>query len=134
MRENLTFRDEELVAEAGQIIRQRYRKDWHVVGSALRTRSGRVFSAVHLEAYVGRIAVCAEAIALGMAVKEGDSGVDTVVAVLSSGEIVAPCGMCRELISDYSSKARVIVPGDGGAEVVSVLDLLPRKYLRPDGT
>ncbi|MCE2462577.1 MAG: cytidine deaminase [Dehalococcoidia bacterium] len=104
-----------------------YRKDWHAVGSALRTRSGRVFSAVHLEAYVGRMAVCAEAIALGIAVKEGDSGVDTVVAVSSSGEIMAPCGMCRELISDYSPEARVIVPGDGGAEVVGVMDLLPSK-------
>ena len=75
MPEILTPRDEELVAEARRIIRQRYRKDWHVVGSALRTNSGRVFSAVHLEAYVGRMAVCAEAIALGMAVKEGDSDV-----------------------------------------------------------
>lgn len=132
MPESLTPRDEELVAESRQIIRQRYRKDWHVVGSALRTSSGRVFSSVHLEAYVGRMAICAEAIALGMAVKEGDSDIETVVAVSSSGQIVTPCGMCRELISDYSPVARVIVPGNGGAEVVGVMDLLPGKYLRPD--
>jgi cytidine deaminase len=48
----------------------------------MRTRSGRVFTGVHLEANVGRIAACAEAVAPGRAATEaGDTDVDTVVAV-----------------------------------------------------
>jgi cytidine deaminase len=126
--------DTALLAEARRIITQRFKENWHHVGCALRTRSGRVFSAVHLEAYVGRMAVCAEAVAIGMGAANGDSEIDTIVAVNRRGEVVAPCGMCRELISDYSPTARVIVPGERGEEVVPVAALLPNKYVRRPAT
>jgi cytidine deaminase len=96
----------------------------------MRTRSGKVFRAVHLEAFVGRVAVCAEAVAIGMGAADGDTEIETIVAVNRAGEIVTPCGMCRELISDYSPLAKVIVPGDAGPKLVSVGELLPNKYTR----
>lgn len=137
----ITPEDRALVAAAQQAITARYRPDWHVVGAALRTRAGRVFTGVHLEANVGRIAVCAEAVALGRAATEaGDTDVDTIVAVYHPApdaadqtvRVVAPCGMCRELIADYAPAARVLVPGDDGAPVArSVRALIPGKYTRP---
>jgi cytidine deaminase len=87
-----------------------------------------VFSAVHLEAHVGRVAVCAEAVAIGMGAAVGDTEIETIVAVDRAGEVVAPCGMCRELISDYAPGANVIVPGPAGPELVPVGQLLPNKY------
>jgi cytidine deaminase len=124
----LSNQDERLVEEAHRIIALRKKPDWHSVGAALRTTSGLVFSAVHLEAKVGRIAVCAEAVAIGMGAAQGDTNIEAIVAVNKHGEVVAPCGMCRELISDYSPDARVIVPTQNGPMVVPVLDLLPNKY------
>ncbi|MCZ6449553.1 MAG: cytidine deaminase [Deltaproteobacteria bacterium] len=100
---------EDLLEQARRIIERRYRKGYHEVGAAIHTRSGRTYAAVHLEANVGRIAVCAEAVALGMAAAEGDTEADYVVAVNSKGEVVSPCGMCRELIADYSPHAKIIV-------------------------
>jgi cytidine deaminase len=119
-----------LIEAARSIITVRFKPTYHHIGAALRTRSGQVISAVHLEANVGRIAVCAEAIAIGMAAAAGDTDIEAIVAVDASGEVVSPCGMCRELISDYSPNAVVIAPGDSGAEVVPVAALLPRKYRR----
>jgi cytidine deaminase len=119
--------DRTLIAEAREIIAKRFKQDYHHVGAALITRSGKRFSAVHLEAYVGRIAVCAEAIAIGMAAVEGDTDIETIVAVDRRGQIVTPCGMCRELISDYSPTARVII---SSSEVVPIGNLLPYKYTR----
>src|SRR5262249_25145539 len=127
---NLSTDDEALVGEARRIIAARFREGWHQVGCALRTRSGRVFVAVHLEAYVGRIAVCAEAVALGMGAAAGDTEVEAIVAVDRDGAVVSPCGMCRELISDYAPEARVIVPVPGGVEAVPISVLLPNKYAR----
>ena len=124
----LQSKDFKLIEEARKIIVQNYKENQHEVGAALRTKTGNVFSAVHLEAYVGRIAVCAEAIAIGMAASAGDTDIDTIVAVNRKGEIVSPCGMCRELISDYSPQAYVIIPGDSGAEKLLIGDLLPKKY------
>jgi len=59
--------DLERIRQARDTIRKRLSPNWHQVGSALRTRLGNIFSAVHLDAHVGGISVRAEALALGMA-------------------------------------------------------------------
>jgi cytidine deaminase len=124
--------DRVLVDAARRIIALRRKPEWHSVGCALRTRSGRVFTSVHVGAYVGRIDVCAEAIAIGMGAAEGDTDIETIVAVNKEGHVVAPCGMCRELIADYGPGANVIVPGPEGDHVVPIATLLPNKYTRHD--
>jgi cytidine deaminase len=122
--------DHQLVESAREMIRARFKPEWHCVACAMRTRSGHVFSAVHLEANVGRVAVCAEAIAIGMGAAAGDTAIELIVAVDHNGNVVAPCGMCRELISDYSPTAHVIVPSVAGPAVVGIGELLPNKYVR----
>jgi cytidine deaminase len=135
----LSKKDKELVAAATKAISRRYRNDWQEVGAAMRTRDGRIITGVNIDAYIGRIAVCAEAIAIGRAITEsGDQGIETIVAVRhpkpdEPGEIavVSPCGICRELIHDYDAKARVIVPNSGRTpKVVKIGELLPNKYRR----
>ena len=131
--------DKELITAATAAIKQRYRNDWQEVGAALRTRSGKVFTGINLDAYLGRMAVCAEAVALGRAfVDLGDAGIETIVAVRhpepeekdQSIKVVSPCGACRELIFDYDRNARVIVPNGKSAAVVPIAELLPNKYTR----
>lgn len=84
----------------------------------------------NFESHVGRVAVCAEAIAVGMAGAAGDTDISVIVTVNRGGEVVAPCGICRELISDYAPDAEVIVPGAEGPERVCSRTLLPNKYAR----
>lgn len=137
--------DQQLVNSARDLIRKRYREDWHAVAPALRTKSGRIYLGVHLECYIGRVTVCAEAIAIGAAVTAGEgSEINTIVAVRQSSKddtlpgIVAPCGMCREMISDYAPNARVLIPSahsqDSGDQdhfaAVDISSLLPHKYTR----
>ena len=131
--------DRELVAAATAAIRSRYRDDWQEVGAALRTRAGKIFTGVNLDAYLGRMAVCAEAVALGRAVVDnGDAGIDLIVAVRhpppqqkdQTIAVVSPCGACRELIFDYDPRARVIVPNGKSPTVVPIGELLPNKYSR----
>jgi cytidine deaminase len=138
----LSKADKDLIAAAIATIKRSYRDDWQEVGAALRTRSGKIFTGVNLDAYLGRMAVCAEAVALGRAVVDlGDAGIDTIVAVRhpSPGEkeqtvsVVSPCGACRELIHDYDPKARVIVPNGTSPGVVPIAELLPNKYSRGAG-
>src|SRR5246127_5124640 len=135
----LNDRDRELIAAASEAIRRRYRNDWQEVGAAMRTRDSRIVTGLNIDAYIGRIAVCAEAIAIGRAITEiGDCGIETIVAVRhpKPGEpgkiaVVSPCGICRELIHDYDAKARVIVPNNGKEpEVTTIGELLPNKYWR----
>ena len=135
----LSDRDQELIIAATEAIKRRYRNDWQEVGAAFRTRDGRIYTGVNLDAYLGRMAVCAEAVALGRAITEnGETGIDTSVAVRhpeptetdQTIAVVSPCGSCRELIWDYDRNARVIVPGERGPTVIAIGDLLPNKYRR----
>jgi cytidine deaminase len=138
----LSEADRKLIEAASEAIRKRYRYDWQEVGAALRLRSGKIFTGVSLDAYLGRMAVCAEAVALGQAVTQGENSIDTIVAVRHPGPdekdrtiaVVSPCGACRELIWDYARSARVIVPGPKGPELVGIGDLIPNKYSRERGT
>ena len=138
----LTDEDRELIELARAAIRRRYRDEWQEVGAALRTRDGRIITGVNIDAYLGRMAVCAEAVAIGRAITEaGDQGIETIVAVRhpKPGEkdqsiaVVSPCGSCREIIHDYDAKARVIVPNGNEGAVATIAELLPNKYVRGSG-
>jgi len=134
----LSDADRLLIEAASDAIRKRYRYDWQEVGAAIRLRSGKIFTGVSLDAYLGRMAVCAEAVALGQAVTEGEMGIDTIVAVRHPAPdeknreivVVSPCGACRELIWDYDRRAKVIVPGPQGPHSVGIGELIPNKYSR----
>jgi cytidine deaminase len=138
----LSKKDRELIAVAREAIQKRYRDEWQEVGAALRTRDGRIITGVNIDAYLGRMAVCAEAVAIGRAITEaGDQGIETIVAVRhpKPGEtdrtiaVVSPCGSCREIIHDYDAKARVIVPNGDKPTVATIAELLPNKYVRGSG-
>jgi len=138
----LSAMDRELIAAARDAIKRRYRNEWQEVGAALRTRDGRIITGVNIDAYLGRMAVCAEAVAIGRAITEaGDQGIDTIVAVRhpkpdekdQTIAVVSPCGSCREIIYDYDAKARVIVPNGGEGAVATIAELLPNKYVRGTG-
>ncbi len=134
----LTQSDLDLIAAARRIITDRYKENRHHIGAALRTRSGRIYTAVHLDTYVGRASVCAEAIAVGQAMTAGDGEIESIVSVRHPRpretyreiQIVSPCGICREMLADFAPNCTVIVPENGGIARVPVAALLPNKYLR----
>ncbi|MFT3864378.1 MAG: hypothetical protein QM729_08905 [Solirubrobacterales bacterium] len=133
----LTDADQELVAAALELLRARAEVGRHEVAAALRTRSGAVHTGLHVESSVGRASICAEGVAIGAAAAAGDTEIETIVAVLDTGDggwrVVTPCGLCRELISDYAPEA-VVIDYDAGREEpvkpVPVTELLPGKTTR----
>ncbi|KGP74258.1 cytidine deaminase [Pontibacillus yanchengensis] len=132
----LEEKDYALIKEAEKVIEKNYRYGRHHIGSAVRTPSGNVYSAVHVEANVGRIAVCGEAMAMGKSISEGDHEFETIVAVahphphedIDKCWVVSPCGMCRELISDYGKNTDVILSYKNELVKCNVMELIPEKY------
>lgn len=132
----LTQDDERLIEVAKQTLSELYSVGRHEVSSAVRTRSGEIYSGVQLYGTTNRAAICAEAIALGKAISSRENEFDTIVAVKQSDPqgdtdsmyIVSPCGVCRELIHTYGSgdeDTMVIVSGKSGPEKHSISSLLP---------
>lgn len=127
-----------LIEVAREVILRHHRPFWHTVAAALRGRDGRIWTGLHLGTTVGRLSTCAEAVALGRAVLEGDATIATVVAVRHPKPdednrdlaVVTPCGACRDMIADYAPDAQVIVPGPFGLGKLPVRVLLPSPYRR----
>lgn len=138
MEYEISIEDETLVTAAQEIIKKRYEWERHHVSAALRTKTGEIFTAVHLEASLSRVTVCAEAMVIGKAISEGYKEFDTIVAVRHPDpdhddreiKIVSPCGMCRELIADYGRDCKVIVMEEGMLSKMDILELLPMRYSR----
>jgi cytidine deaminase len=130
--------DHELIEAARAVLGRHYRPFWHTVAAALRGRDGRIWTGIHLGATVGRLAICAEAIAIGRAVMDGDGSIERVVALrhpkpeedLRDIAVVSPCGACRENILDFDRGALVIVETGVGLRKVPISALLPLPYRR----
>jgi cytidine deaminase len=130
--------DHALVAAANDVLARHYRPFLHSVAAAVRGADGRIWTGIHFGATVGRMSVCAEPIALGRALLEGDGTVEVVVAVRHPKPdetdremaVVSPCGACRELILDHWPDALVIVKDTAGLVKLPVRALLPSPYRR----
>ena len=134
----LTDADHQLIEAARTVLLRHYRPFWHTVSAAIRSRDGRIWTGIHLGATVGRLSICAEAIALGRAVMDGDGTVECVVAMrhpkpeeaVRDIAVVSPCGACRENLTDYDLAATVILDGPHGLHKLPVRALLPAPYQR----
>jgi cytidine deaminase len=130
--------DHALIAVAHDVLTRHYKPFWHTVAAAIRGQDGRVWTGLHLGATVGRLSICAEAVALGRALLEGDGRIDTAVAVRHPKPdeanrelaVVPPCGACREMFVDHCADAQVIIVGSDGLTKLSVRALLPMPYRR----
>jgi cytidine deaminase len=110
----------------------------HEVATALRAADGRIFTGVHLEGSCRRSSICAEGVAMGTARGGLDPNtplkIEAIVSVqikpAGQYRIIAPCGVCRELISDYSPDATVWITSEEQVVPIRAIDLLPSKTRR----
>src|SRR3984957_15061217 len=77
----LSDNDHALIAAANAVLERHYRTFWHTVAAAIRSRDGRIWTGVHIGTTVGRLSVCAEAVAYGRALLDGDRTIQAAVAV-----------------------------------------------------
>ena len=120
------------------VLARHHEPFWHRVSAAIRCRDGRIFTGIHLGASVGRLSICAEPIALGRAILEGDGSIVTSVAVRhpkadeadQSMAVVPPCGACRDLVMDHAPEANVLLRGPSGLIKLPMRVMLPLPYQR----
>lgn len=97
------------------------------VASALVSEQGNVYVGVCIETNCD-IGFCAEPNAIGSMVTNGESRIQSIVAVDQNGRILPPCGRCREFIYQMhpaNIHTRVLL---GAGRVVSVGELLPEHW------
>ena len=122
-------KDYELIAEAKKAIRLNYDQERHnhTVGAAIRCKSGKIYVGVNLYSLHG---ACAEQVAIGTAITNGEREFDAIVAVRGKEgeEIIPPCGNCRQILHDYMPDCDVIVSVLGELKKIKAKELLPFSY------
>ena len=97
-----------------------------LVGAALRTKAGKVFTGCNVESASYGLTVCAERVAIWKALSEGERDFDELVIVADTEALTPPCGTCRQIIWEFAKHARIVLANlRGQQEEVSISQLLP---------
>lgn len=120
--------DQELIALATEARRKAYAPySRYLVGAALLTTSGQVYTGCNVENASYGLAMCAERTAAFKAVSEGDREFVTIAVVTENGG--TPCGACRQVLSEFGPNMRVLVADDSGSYSTHDLSqLLPDSF------
>ena len=79
------------------------------VSACLVGKSGKIYTGINVENASYGAAICAERTAITKAVSEGEKQFELIV-ITSSGENYAyPCGICRQVMVEFSPDMKVIV-------------------------
>jgi cytidine deaminase len=121
---------DELLAQAREAMSRAYAPySRFPVGVALRAESGRVYVGCNVENAAFPSGTCAEAGAISSMIVAGDSRIIDLV-VVGNGDIVTPCGACRQRIFEFSDmRTRIHCAGTQGIRSSHGMgDLLPHAF------
>jgi cytidine deaminase len=108
------------------------------VGAALLGKSGRVYRGCNVENASYGATICAERAAIVQAVSQGEREFDAIAVVADMPEPVPPCGLCRQVLAEFSPQMQVIMGNLAGqVRITSVEQLYPGAFtqsalLEPD--
>jgi len=98
------------------------------VGCALEADDGRVFVGCNVENASYGLTICAERAAVCAAVAAGAQRFRRAVVVSDADPPAAPCGACRQVLSEFGRDLRVDGVGAAGAVSWTIAELLPAAF------
>ncbi len=100
-----------------------------LVGAALKTEGGKVYTGCNVESASYGLTVCAERVAIWKALSEGERQFTELAIVADTGSLTPPCGTCRQIIWEFCKSATIVLANlRGESETVSIRELLPRAF------
>jgi cytidine deaminase len=108
-----------------------------LVGAALLTADGRVFTGCNIENAAFTPTNCAERTAFFKAVSEGVRAFEAIAVVGGKGEepseFCAPCGVCRQVMAEFCSPDfRIVLGNENNQTVYTLSELLPASFSKSD--
>ena len=100
-----------------------------LVGAAVRTENGKVYTGCNIESASYGLTVCAERVAIWKALSEGERHFTELAVVADTESLTPPCGTCRQIIWEFAKSASIIFANlKGERETFQIRDLLPRAF------
>jgi len=100
------------------------------VGAALETDDGRVYAGANVENASYGLTLCAERVAVGQAIADGARRFVRLVVASTCDPPAAPCGACRQVLSEFGVELRVeaISIPSGQRRSWQLAELLPERF------
>ena len=100
-----------------------------LVGAALRTAEGKIYTGCNIESASYGLTVCAERVAIWKALSECERDFTDLVVVVDTEQLTPPCGTCRQIIWEYCKEAKITLANlKGHRQEVDIVELLPRAF------
>ena len=99
------------------------------VGAALLCKSGNVYTGCNVENSSYGASNCAERTAAFKAVSEGEREFVKIAIVSEKGGLTFPCGICRQVLSEFMPNGRIVLYSDEqGIKEFALNELLPYAF------
>ena len=99
------------------------------VGAALECEDGTVYTGCNVENAVYPAGICAERNAIFHAVAEGRTHFKRIVIAGRSADFCVPCGVCRQVMREFSTDLEIIcLNGRGEEKLFTLEELLPHSF------
>ena len=99
------------------------------VGAALLCKSGNVYTGCNVENSSYGASNCAERTAAFKAVSEGEREFVKIAIVSEKGGLTFPCGICRQVLSEFMPNGRIVLYSDEhGIKEFTLNELLPYAF------
>ena len=122
---------EELCGAACSMLARSYAPYSHFpVGAALECADGSVFTGCNIENAAFSPSICAERTAVAKAVSEGHRDFVRIAVAGSTEQFCPPCGVCRQVLSEFSGDALEILLVNRSGEIreTTLGELLPMRF------
>lgn len=98
------------------------------VGASLLSANGNIYVGCNFESAAFGAGVCAERVALGNAISNGEKDF-IAICVSGNNSSITPCGVCRQALSEFGD-IDVICCNDTGKDYVSykLSDIFPKSF------
>jgi cytidine deaminase len=113
---------EQLTAAATEVMRRAYAPySGYPVGAAARVDDGRVVVGCNVENAAYGVTLCAECGLVGQLVAGGGGRLTHFVCVNAEGDVIMPCGRCRQLLFEHGGRDLLLLTVSGVRPMSEVL-------------
>jgi cytidine deaminase len=103
------------------------------VGAAVLTKNKNIYTGCNIENASYGATNCAERTAVFKAVSEGETEIIAIAVVSSSNSYTYPCGICRQVLSEFMKEGEFIFENsDGEMKIISLKDIFPYSFTKED--
>jgi cytidine deaminase len=100
-----------------------------LVGAALQSADGAIYTGCNIENASYGLTLCAERVAVFKALSEGARNFIRIAVAADTDELTPPCGPCRQILWEFCRDAEVVLVNlHGATESFRMSDLLPRAF------